>query len=166
MRRIGPIFTAACLTIFAAVASPAAGRRTPAPQPNDLTARFVKGGVDVDRLQVYEIGGIVLIRGRAYSKSEAESAGRFAQSIGYTRVANLIQVVVPPDDVAIVKTAERELTIYRPLEGCRFKVDSKLGVVRVAGTVQHDMQKDMALQIVRNIVGVRQVQAEELVREE
>jgi len=125
----------------------------------------VKGGINLDGLQVYEIGGIVLIRGRAYSKSEAEAAGRFAQSLGYSRVANLIQVVKPPDDVAIVRTAERELTIYRALEGCRFKVDSKLGVVRVAGTVQHDMQRDMALQIVRNIEGVRQVRAEELVRE-
>ena len=151
--------------ILTAAASSAAVRRSPAPQPNDLTAQFVKGGIGLDQLQVYEIGGIVLIRGHAYSTSEAESAGRFALSLGYTRVANLIQVVVPPDDLAIVKTAERELTIYRPLEGCRFKVDSKLGVVHVAGTVQHDMQKDMALQIVRNIEGVRQVRAEELVRE-
>lgn len=164
MRRTGPILTAACLTLFA-VASPAAARRAPASQPNNLTARFVRGGIHLDGLQVYEIGGIVLIRGRAYSKSEAESAGRFAQSLGYTRVANLVQVVEAPDDVAIVRTAQRELTIYRALEGCRFKVDSKLGVVRVAGTVQHDMQKDMALQIVRNIEGVRQVRAEELVRE-
>lgn len=165
MRRPAPTLTALCLTILTAAASPAAVRRTSVPQPNDLTPQFVAAGINLDGLQVFEIGGIVLIRGRSFSKADAENAARFAQSLGHKRVANLIQVVEPPDDVAIVRTAERELTIYRPLEGCRFKVDSNLGVVRVAGTVQHDMQKDLALQIVRNIEGVRQVRAEALVRE-
>lgn len=163
--RTAPLLFAACLTVLTVAASPAAVRRAPAPEPKDLTAQFTSGGINLERLQVYEIGGIVLIRGRAYSKSEAETAGKFALSLGYSRVANLIQVVEPPDDVTIVRTAERALTIYGALDGCRFKVDSKLGVVRVDGTVQHDTQKDMAVQIVRNIEGVRQVRAEGLVRE-
>ena len=163
MRR-APILTAISLTLFTAVASPAAPRRTPPPPANNITAAFVNGGVSVDQLQVFEVGGIVLIRGRAYSKADAERAGAFALSLGYSRIANLIQILEPPDDPAIERAAERELTFYRPLEGCNFTVNSNLGIVRVAGTVQHDMQRDMALQIVRNIEGVREVNAEQLVR--
>ena len=160
-----PIFTTLLITFLVTVASPAAVRRTPVPQPKDLTADFVRAGIHIDQLQVFELGGIVLIRGRAYAKSEAEAAGLYAQSIGYNRVANLVQIIAPPDDNAIEKSAEYQLSIYRPLEGCRFTVDSNLGVVRVAGTVQHDLQRDMAMQIVRNIDGVREVRAEALVRE-
>ena len=102
------------------------------------------------------------MRGRAYSKSSAEEAGRYAQSLGYNRVANLIQVVDPPNDAAIERTAERELTIHHSLNSCRFKVDSRVGVVNVAGTVQDELQKDTALQLLRNIAGVREVRSEEL----
>lgn len=165
MRRTAPFLTAACLTLFTAVASPAADRRAPTPQPKNLTAEFVNGGFNLDRLQVYEIGGVVLIRGRADSKLEAESAGRFAQSLGYQRVANLIQVIEPPNDATIERTAEYELTNRRTLDGCRFTVDSSQGVVRVAGTVQHELQKDMALHLLRNIDGVREVRSADLVRQ-
>ena len=129
-----------------------------------IDAEFVNGGFNLDRLQVYEIGGVVLIRGRAYSKLEAEDAGRFAQSLGYQRVANLIQVIEPPNDEAIERIAEYELAYRRTLDGCRFTVDSNQGVVRVAGTVQHELQKDMALQLLRNIEGVREVRFDKLIR--
>lgn len=164
MGRTAPTVTAACLTLFTAVASLAADR-APAPQPKNLTAEFVNGGFNLDRLEVYEIGGVVLIRGRAHSKLEAESVGRFAQSLGYQRVANLIQVIALPDDVTIERTAEYELTNRRTLDGCRFTVDSDQGVLSIAGTVRHELQKDMALRLLRNIDGVREVRSDALVRQ-
>ena len=138
-----------------------AAKRTPPPEPANLTSAFVSAGfTDIDRLQVFELGGVVLIRGRAYDKATAEQAGRHATALGYTRVANLIQIMEAPDDRAIERSVERELTIYRALDGCKFSVASEKGVVRLAGKVQHDQQKDVAMQIVRNIEGVREVRAQ------
>jgi osmotically-inducible protein OsmY len=137
-----------------------AGTAGAVPEPADLTPMFIAGGVSgIDRLQVFELGGVVLIRGRSFDRTAAEDASRFAQSRGYQRIANLVQVVEPPDDRAIERTAERALTIYRALEGCRFRVASDKGIVRLGGTVQHDQQMDVAMQLVRNIDGVREVRA-------
>lgn len=127
------------------------------PQTNDITEQFRSVGSTVDRLQVYEIAGIVIIRGRAADKAEAELLGQHATTLGYARVANLIQIV-ENHDAQITRQAERELTINRSLDGCRFTVSSDKGVVRVAGQVRHELQKDVAVQVLRSIDGVKSVQ--------
>ena len=63
-----------------------------APQTTDLTETFRGAGAAIDRLQVVEISGIVIIRGRAADKAQAEAVGLYAQNLGYSRVANLIQI--------------------------------------------------------------------------
>lgn len=158
MRRPAGVIAAACFATLLATEASAADRRT-APPANDLTPTFRAAGFDIDGLQVFEVGGVVLIRGRSFDKPVAEEAGRFAQKLGYQRVANLIQVMAPPDDRQIERSAERELTIHRGLDGCKFVIESERGVVRLAGTIQHELQKDMALQLVRNLDGVREVRA-------
>jgi osmotically-inducible protein OsmY len=127
---------------------------------NDLTPSFKAAGIQIDRLQATEVGGIVILRGRVADRAAALEAGRFAQTLGYKRVANLIQVTTPPDDAAIARKAERELAIHRSLDGCNFRVGSDKGVVRVAGTVRHELQKDVAVELLRNIDGVRAVRAD------
>lgn len=127
------------------------------PQTNDITEQFRNSGATIDRLQVYEVAGIVIIRGRAADKTQAEVLGRHANSLGYTRVANLIQIV-ENDDAEITRAAERELTIHRSLDGCRFTVSADKGVVRVAGQVRHELQKDVAVQVLRSIDGVKSVE--------
>ena len=67
------------------------------PEAKDLTSTFRAAGAMVDRLQVYELSGVVLIRGRVAEKKQAEELSRYAQGLGYTRVANLIQIVENPD---------------------------------------------------------------------
>jgi len=126
-------------------------------EPIDLTDTFRDAGAAVDRLQVYEIAGIVLIRGRAASKADAEAVGTYATSLGYIRVANLIQIAAH-DDVQIARAAERELSVHRALDGCRFRVSSLKGVLHLAGSVRHELQKDVAAQVLRSINGVRSVE--------
>jgi len=72
-------------------------------------------------------------------------------------VANLIQVADVPDDARIKLIAERELGSNRSLDGTEIAVESTNGVVRLRGTVSSELQKDMALTLVRNIAGVRSV---------
>jgi osmotically-inducible protein OsmY len=80
-----------------------------------------------------------------------------AQSLGYTREANLVQIT-DNGDVEIAREAERELTVHRSLDGCKFRVTSAQGVVSVAGSVRHELQKDVAVQVLRNIDGVKSVE--------
>ena len=127
------------------------------PEAVDLTNTFRAAGATVDRLQVYEIAGVVLIRGRVADKAQATAVGRIAESLGYTRVANLVQVT-ENRDVEITRRAEIELTVNRSLDGCKFQVTSDQGRVRVAGLVKHELQKDVAAQVLKNVDGIRSIE--------
>ena len=130
------------------------------PAANDITDRFTAAGVNTDGFRAVEVAGIVVLRGITADKATAEQAVLVAQKLGYSRVANLIQVIEPPDDQAIQRLAERELSRHRGLDGCRFRVGSESGVIHLAGTVNSESQKDAALEIVRRIDGVRGVRIE------
>jgi len=149
------ITTAVAIAAILTIATPAAFAATP--QTTDLTNTFRSAGAAVDRLQVVEISGIVIIRGRAVDAAQAAAVGAYATTLGYTRVANLIQIT-KHDDAQIARAAERELTVNRALDGCKFSVRSEQGNVTVAGSVQHELQKDVAAQVLRSINGVRSVE--------
>ncbi len=123
----------------------------------DLTASFQAGCIEIDRLMVYKISDIVLIRGRTSDVAMAAEAGRLAKSLGYQRVANLIEIVPGLADSAIERFAERELDMARGLEGCSFQVRSRNGVVRLRGRVQREVQKDFAVVLLSKIDGVKAV---------
>jgi len=129
------------------------------PSTNDVTPQLVTAGVTVDGLRAVEVGGIVVLRGRTTDRAAAEQAGTVAQSLGYARVANLIQVVQAPDDERIERAVERELSVHRGLDGTQIAVDSTNGVVRLTGKVYSELQKDMAVNLVKTVDGVRSVQA-------
>jgi len=145
------VFMAALLvsTIAAAASS--------APPVNDITDKFIAAGVQVPDLHAVEVGGIVVLRGTAASPVEAENAAKIASDLGYTRVANLVRVIQPADDATIQRMAERELSRHRGLDGSNIRVTSLRGIVTLAGRVSHELQKDMAMTLVRNIDGVRGV---------
>lgn len=129
------------------------------PATHDLTPQFATAGLAVEGLRAVEVGGIMVLRGRTIDKMAAEKAGSVAQSLGYSRVANLIQVVEAPDDARIERAAERQLAVHRGLDGTQIVVDSTNGFVRLTGRVYSELQKDMAVSLIRNINGVRAVEA-------
>jgi len=135
-------------------AIPAAAQQS---QAVDLTNQFRAAGVNVDRLLAVSVGDIVVLRGQATNKAQAEDAARVAQSLGYSRVANLIQINEPADDAAIMRLAERELARHRSLDGTKLTVDSQNGIVLLGGKVQSEMQRDMATSLLRRVNGVREV---------
>lgn len=146
---------AVAIAVILIAISPVAAAVTP--ESRDLTSAFRNAGVVVDRLQVYELAGVVIIRGRTANRAQAEALGQYATTLGYNRVANLIQIV-ENDDVQIARAAERELSLHRSLDGCRFRVTADKGVVHVGGTVTHELQKDVAAQVLRSLDGVRAVE--------
>jgi osmotically-inducible protein OsmY len=125
----------------------------------DVTPAIASGVNGISGLSAIEVGDIVVLRGRTTSRDAAVKATTLVQALGYQRVANLIQVIEPADDATIMRVAERQLGMSRSLAGCNFKVDSNNGVVRLGGTVQSELQKDMAVAMLRNIDGVKVVTA-------
>ena len=145
---------AVLVALFVSVSYAAAATAPPA---TDITNKFIAAGLDVPGLQAVEVGGIVVLRGAAASPSDAERAGQIAHDLGYTRVANLVRVLDPVDDAAIERVAERELSRHRGLDGSSIRVKSERGIVNLAGRVSQELQKDMAVTLVRHIDGVRGV---------
>jgi osmotically-inducible protein OsmY len=154
-RTIANSLSTAAVALLLLASTPVLAAEPPA---NDITSALVQAGVSIDSLRALEVGGIVVLRGRATDRAAAEQAAVTAQSLGYPRVANLIQVIEPVDDLAIERLAERRLGQHRGLDGSNIHVDSQNGVVSLAGNVQYELQKDVAMQIVRNIDGVKSVQ--------
>jgi len=128
------------------------------PASQDLTPQFVTAGVTVEGLRAVEVGGVLVLRGRTTNPAAAQQAATIAATLGYARVANLIQVIEVADDARIERTAERRLATYRGLDGTQIAVDSTNGMLRLTGKVSSELQKDMAASLVRNIDGVRGVQ--------
>jgi osmotically-inducible protein OsmY len=124
----------------------------------DVTAEFIRGGAVIEDLEVVQISDIVLIRGKTNDKKKAVAASRIATTLGYQRVANLIVIRDDAtDDAAIEYTGRRQLELERELEGCRFRVDSDRGVIRLTGSVRRDLQSDLAVAILARIDGVKAV---------
>lgn len=130
------------------------------PDTKDVTALFANSGVAVEGLRAVDVGGILVLRGRTVDAAQAQAVAVYAKTLGYTRVANLVRVDAGVDDAAIERSIERQLSLSRGLDGCQIKVNSQAGAVHMTGTVQRELQKDFALEVVRNVDGVRSVQSD------
>ena len=118
---------------------------------------LIDAGITVSKLQVTEAEGIVIIRGRVSDRHSIERAKSVLIANGYPRVANLLQLATHTHDADLQRAVERALATSRSLEGCRFNVRTEGGVVRLTGSIQHELQKEVASALVRNVDGVRQV---------
>jgi osmotically-inducible protein OsmY len=137
----------------AAAAAAAAVRAASDPRVAALEA----GGIDTSRLQLIDVEGIVIVRGKVPNRASIEQTTQILRGLGCTRVGNVLQVSARPADEEIRRAVERALTQSPSLDGCRFKVASNNGVVTVGGTVRDEMQKEVATDIVENVDGVRSV---------
>lgn len=156
-RRTAPTLTAVLAVLAFLVTIPATAAEA---EVRDLTPQFATSGFAVERLQAFEVGGVVVLRGRTFDPSAAEAATLYARVLGYPRVANLIQISEAPNDHEIRRQAERELAMHRSLHGSRLSVASTKGVVVLRGSVKNDMQREMAVAVLRSVEGVREVRAE------
>ena len=126
---------------------------------SDVSAAIQQANIPVSRLSVTETEGIVILSGRVTSAGNRTLAGEVASNSGRNRVANMIQVVALPDDELIAREAERILYLTRGLEGCLFRVTSDNGQITVTGTVDEEVQKDLAVVVLGRIDGVTAVRS-------
>lgn len=124
-----------------------------------ITDAIRNGNVSVRSLMVRKVGDIVVLRGIGDS-SAAQSAARIAKSLGVTRVANLITPAAAIDDDAIRRDAERTIAQTRALDGCRIAIKCENGILQVTGSVQRELQKDAARQVLRTVNGAKEVRVD------
>lgn len=124
--------------------------------------------------------GVVTLKGRAQSPEAKEVAGNLATNTdGVVSVNNLIsisaadsiasrvdpQATSPVEDISdvwITSKVKSSLIYSRNLDGLNIKVDTKSGLVSLNGIVANYAEKELAVEIARNIRGVKGVNADAL----
>lgn len=136
--------------------------RLPAGSTDVETIRkaFISQHIDVTRLKILSVEGIVILRGTVENVEALNVLTPTVKTLGFKRVANLVKIVSAPDDAALRRAVERELSFTRALDGCQFSVGASRGVVTLCGTVKSELQIDAAVAAARNVRGVRRVQTQ------
>lgn len=111
--------------------------------------------VPVNGLLVRSVGGVVVVRGNG----DKAAVQQVMNKLNVQRVANLV-TGYSGDDEAIRRDAERQLASTRALDGAMLHISCAQGTVKVTGTVQNELQADVARSILRGVNGVRSVKIE------
>lgn len=146
------------LSAMLLVAASAAVAATPA---EAVRSALIDSGADVRGIAVIQVEDIIILRGSVPSSTDLARVQLALLACGDRRIANLVVIATKTDDEAIERRVERALSLSPSLEGCRFAlVQSQDGAVRIEGTVRRETQKDAARSIVREVEGVRAVEAQ------
>lgn len=137
----------------------------------------VTQGMDID---VASADGVVTLKGRAQSPEAKELAGNLATNTdGVVSVNNLISLSAADSiaaktqpqalsateqmsDAWVTSKVKSSLIYSRNLDGLNIKVDTREGVVTLNGVVANFAEKELAVEIARNIRGVKGVNADAL----
>ncbi|MCS3467978.1 osmotically-inducible protein OsmY [Pseudomonas sp. JUb42] len=124
--------------------------------------------------------GVVTLKGRATSPEGKDLAGSLASNTdGVTSVNNLISISAADSiasrtepqtsnpaeqlsDAWITSKVKSSLIYSRNLDGLNIKVETKDGLVTLNGVVANFAEKELAVEITRNIRGVKGVNADAL----
>lgn len=124
--------------------------------------------------------GVVTLKGRAQSPEAKELAGNLATNTdGVASVNNLISISAADSiaaktqpqslstteqmsDAWVSSKVKASLIYSRNIDGMGIKVDTKEGVVTLNGMVANFAEKELAVEIARNIRGVKGVNADAL----
>jgi osmotically-inducible protein OsmY len=133
---------------------------TPTADPAAITAALARSEPALAGVDVKVVSGIVIVRGETSDPASAARATSAIQSLGYSRVANLIHVTAQTSDEDIRRSAERQIAQNRVLDGCRFAISCDQGVLKVSAKVQSEVQEEVTRKVLKTVTGVREVRAE------
>ncbi|MFJ4393213.1 BON domain-containing protein [Pseudomonas sp. NPDC089396] len=129
-------------------------------------------------IEVQSSGGVVTLRGKVDSTEAKELAGVVARTTdGVHLVNNLVSLDTvamakaretpvdastgpQPSDSWVIDKIQNSFRFSRNLDGLNIKVASEEGMVRLSGEVLSSEQKTIAVEIARQIIGVRGVDAD------
>lgn len=131
-------------------------------------------------VDVASADGVVTLKGRAQSPEAKELAGNLASNTdGVASVNNLLSLSAADSiaaktqpqtlsateqmsDAWVTSKVKSSLIYSRNLDGMNIKVDTREGVVTLNGIVANFAEKELAVEIARNIRGVKGVNADAL----
>lgn len=133
---------------------------TAASAATSVPVTLQQADIQVSSLAVQEVEGIVIVRGSVGSLADRDRIVPVLNNAGYQRVANMVNVATAPTDQAIARAAERELSRNGALEGSSLRVSCNNGIILLRGAVRSDNQKQLAVDAVQHVDGVRAVRAD------
>lgn len=126
----------------------------------EIRSALICQSLDVSTVKIISAEGIVILRGTVDNINTYEALEPAVKRLGYARVANLIRLTTAPDNSALRRAVERELSLTRALDGCQLQVTAEGGRVVIRGTVQTALQIDAATAVARGVRGVHHVETQ------
>jgi hyperosmotically inducible protein len=166
------------LTLLVALAVPAHAQKTAGNMLDDSTvnasvkaALFGNKETPSAKVNVETYKGIVLLSGFVDSQAQKDAAGKTAQGVsGVNEVHNALLVMPSTgvggkfDDSMITGRVKSALIDHKDVESGQINVETRSGVVQLAGFVRSDDMRALALEVAGRVSGVKRVEDAMLVR--
>lgn len=169
---------ACCLACLVAVPAAAPAQKTAGNMLDDSTvnasvkaALFSNAATPSGRINVETYKGVVLLSGFVDHQTQKDAAGSTARGVtGVGQVHNAL-VVMPPtgwaerlDDSVLTGRVKSALIDHKDVESGQINVETRSGVVQLAGFVRDAAMRARALEVATRVSGVRRVEDALIVR--
>jgi hyperosmotically inducible protein len=169
-----------CLACLVALSATAQTEKTAGNMLDDSTvnasvkaALFSNAATPSARVNVETYKGIVLLSGFVDYQAQKDAAGTTAQAVSGVKQVHNAVVVMPPtgwgtrlDDSVLTGRVKSALIDRKDIESGQINVETRSGVVQLAGFVRDDRMRALALEVAAGVNGVRRVEDAMLARPE
>ena len=169
---------AMCLAFLAALSVPAHAQKTAGNMVDDSTvnasvkaALFSNKETPSAKVNVETYKGVVLLSGFVDTQAQKDAAGTTAKAVsGVTQVHNVLLVLPPTgvgaklDDSMLTGRVKSALIDHKGVESGQINVETRSGVVQLAGFVRDDAMRALALDVAAGVSGVKRVEDGMLMR--
>lgn len=132
--------------------------------PEQIREALASSPLIIDELEIVEVEGITIIRGRVAGESVVTAVLAFVRARSDRPVIPAMEIVERVDDATLERRVERALHLNENLEETSISVAAINGVIELTGTVESELQilaaEDTAstvreVLIIRNLLRLR-----------
>jgi hyperosmotically inducible protein len=163
---------AGCVVLLAALSVPALAEKTAGNMLDDSNVNAsVKAALLTNketpsaRVNVETYKGVVLLSGFVDSPAQKDAAGTTARGVSGVKEVHNSLIVLPPtgigarlDDSILTGRVKSALIDHKDVESGQINVETRSGVVQLAGFVRDEAMKKRALEVAGGISGVKRVE--------
>lgn len=108
--------------------------------PNQIKEELASSPLIIDGLEIVEVEGITIVRGRVAEQSVITAVLAFVRARSERPVIPAMEIVEKVDDATIKRRVERALHLNENLENASISVAALDGVIELSGTVENQLQ--------------------------